>query len=90
MTVRNRREKLDSSPYMTLREVAGHFRVDESTIRKGCGVFALLRVVTTDLEPGRKRGRKLVMRESVECVDAILEERAASSAAPLRLAKKSA
>jgi hypothetical protein len=78
------------SPYMSLREVARHFRVDESTVRKGCGVFALLRITSTDLEPGRKRGRKLVIRESVERVDAILEERAAAATAPLRLAKKRA
>jgi hypothetical protein len=79
----------DRSPYMTLKEVARHFRVDESTIRKGCGVFVLLRVTTTDLEPGRTRGRKLVLRESVERVDTILEERAPALSS-LRLAKKSA
>jgi hypothetical protein len=72
---------------MSLRETARHFRVSESANRKRCGVFALLRITTTDLEPGRKRGRKLVMRESVERIDAILEERVPSS---LRLAKKSA
>jgi transposase len=83
-------EKSECSPYMTLKEAARHFRVSESSIRKGCGVFAMLRITTTDLEPGRKRGRKLVLRESVERVDALLQERAAASAAPLRLAKKSA
>lgn len=83
-------DKPAPSPYMSLREVARHFRVDESTIRKGCGVFALLRVTATDLEPGRKRGRKLVLRESVERVDAILEERAAAAASPIRLAKRRA
>jgi hypothetical protein len=90
MTARDKREKSDRSPYMTLKEAARHFRVDESTIRKGCGVFALLRLTTTDLEPGRKRGRRLVMRESVERVDAILEERSAAAAGTLRLAKKRA
>lgn len=85
-----RPDKSECSPYMTLKETARHFRVDESTIRKGCGVFALLRITTTDLEPGGKRGRKLVLRDSVERVDAILEERTSASAAPLRLAKKSA
>lgn len=74
-----KRDGPDPSPYMTLKEVARHFRVDESTIRKGCGIFALLRIVTTDLEPGRKRGRKLVLRVSVERVDAILEDRAAAT-----------
>jgi len=87
---REKPEKVDRSPYLTLKETARHFRVDESTIRKGCGVFALLRLTTTDLEPGRKRGRKLVMRESVERVDTILEERAAAAAGTLRLAKKRA
>lgn len=77
------------SPYMTLKEAARHFRVSESAVRKGCGVFALLRVVSTDLEPGRKRGRKLVLRESVGRVDAILAERAPAPTS-LRLAKKSA
>ena len=87
MTVRNRRENSDPSPYMTLREVARHFRVDESTIRKGCGLFSILRMTTTDLEPGRTRGRKLVMRESVERVDAILEKRAAAAPDSLKLVK---
>ncbi|MDT5270323.1 MAG: hypothetical protein QOH49_2509 [Acidobacteriota bacterium] len=86
---REKPDKQDRSPYMTLKETARHYRVDESTIRKGCGVFALLRVTTTDLEPGRKRGRKLVMRESVERVDTILAERAPVPSS-LRLAKKSA
>jgi hypothetical protein len=88
--LREKSDKADRPPYMTLKEVARHFRVDESTIRKGCGVFALLRVTTTDLEPGHGRGRKLVMRESVERVDSILQERAAAAAVPLRLAKMKA
>jgi hypothetical protein len=80
-------DKAKPSPYMTLKEAARHFRVDESTIRKGCGVFALLRITTTDLAPSRKRGRKLVMRESVERVDAILEKRAAAASDSLKLVK---
>ena len=59
----------DASPYMTLREVAKYFRVDESTIRKGCGVFQLLQLTSTELETGKRRGRTLVLRESVERVD---------------------
>lgn len=77
-----------SSPYMTLREVAKYFRVDESTIRKGCGVFKLLQLTTTELEPGKRRGRTLVLRESVERVDELLRERAEGSPDSLRLVKR--
>ncbi len=80
----------EKSPYMSLREVARHYRVSESAIRKGCGVFALLSITTTDLKPGHKRGRKLVLRSSVERVDALLQERASTAAGTLRLAKKRA
>lgn len=75
------------SPYMTLKEAARYFRVDESTIRKGCGVFKLLQLTTTELEQGRRRGRTLVLRESVERVDALLKQRAAAGADSVRLIK---
>jgi hypothetical protein len=76
-----------SSPYLTLREVARYFRVDESTIRKGCGVFKLLQLTTTELEPGKRRGRTLVLCESVERVDDLLRKRAEGVSGSLKLVK---
>ena len=73
---------------MTSREVAKYFHVDESTIRKGCGVFKLLQLTTTELEPGKRRGRTLVLRESVERVDALLRKREEVSPDSLRLVKR--
>jgi hypothetical protein len=46
-----------------------------------------IRITIPDLEPGRKRGRKLALRESVERVDALLEKRAAAAVGTLKLAK---
>ena len=70
---------------MTLKEVAKYFRVDESAVRKGCGVFELLRLTTTELGPGRRRGRTLVLRESVERMDTSLRARAGAASDPLKL-----
>lgn len=63
---RQRRERKPSAKYLTLREAADHFCVDESTIRKGLSVFARLALVPT----GR---RTLVLRSSVERLDRELE-----------------
>jgi|GEM_PF-5822248 len=81
-----KKEPAAPSPYLTLKEVARYFRVDESTIRKGCGVFAMLQLTTTEGGKGR-RGRTLVLRESVERVDGILRQRARNAADPLKLVR---
>lgn len=66
---RARRERQPSTKYMTLRETGDHFCVDESTVRKGLGVFSRLLLVAT----GR---RTLVLRSSVERLDRELERAA--------------
>lgn len=79
---------LDTSPYVALRQAAKCLRVGESTIRKGCGVFQLLQLTSTELEQGKRRGHTLVLRESVERVDDLLRKRAEGAADSLRLLKK--
>lgn len=66
---RARRERQPSLKYMTLQQAADHFCVDESTIRKGLGVFHRLALVPT----GR---RTLVLRSSVDRLDRDLERAA--------------
>lgn len=62
-----------STKYMTLQQCADHYQVDESTIRKGLGVFNRLALVPT----GR---RTLVLRSSVEKLDRELERDALARA----------
>ncbi len=62
-----------SPKYMALQECADYFRVNESTVRKGLGVFSRLTLIST----GR---RTLVLRSSVEKLDRALESAALVSA----------
>lgn len=66
---RARRERQPSFKYMTLTQAADHFCVDESTIRKGLGLFKRLALVPT----GR---RTLVLRSSVNRLDREFERMA--------------
>ncbi len=61
-----------SDKYMTLRACSEHFCVDESTIRKGCGNFARLKMVKPT------RGLILVLRSSIDELDKKLANEAQS------------
>jgi hypothetical protein len=65
---RARRLRQPSERYMTLQQTADHYCVDESTIRKGLGVFHQLALIST----GR---RTLVLRSSVEKLDREFERK---------------
>lgn len=58
-----------SAKYMTLRQAADHYCVDESTIRKGLGVFNRLALISTCR-------RTIILRSSVERLDRDLERTA--------------
>lgn len=73
------KHKQAASPYMTIAETASYFRVSTTSIYKGRGVFAALRIVPVN-------GRKLVLRSSVEKLDRQLQQ----PAEVLRLVKKPA
>jgi hypothetical protein len=69
---RTPRLRQPSARYMTLQQAADHYCVDESTIRKGLGVFDQLALIPT----GR---RTLVLRSSVERLDRELERKVLGS-----------
>jgi len=50
------------SPYMSVKEVAAHYRMGETSVRMGRGDFAELKRV-------KMGGRTLIMRASVEALD---------------------
>lgn len=79
----SRREKKPSPKWATIREVAEHFCVGETTVREGRGVFAQLRRVT--LSPGRT----VIPRADVEKLDRQMERAAVAldgSAGQLKIA----
>jgi hypothetical protein len=73
------------SPYMSVGEVAAHFRVSQTSIYRARGVFADLRVVEIN-------GRRMVFRSDVEALDRELAHRAVlpKERARLRPVKKRA
>jgi DeoR/GlpR family transcriptional regulator of sugar metabolism len=67
---------MNQSPYMTLNEVAAHFRVSETTIRLSRGDFVELKRVSM----GR---RTMIMRSSVEALDRKLARSAKAASDPV-------
>jgi hypothetical protein len=83
--------KTTASPYLSVAEVAAHFHVSVATIRQRRGLFAELQHVRT--APAGARGRVLIVRASVEALDARLQQPtqpAQSASDGLRLVKKRA
>ncbi len=72
-----------TSPYLSIAQTAAHFGVSYTTIRKQRGIFAALRIVPVN-------GRKLVVREDVEALDAQLQQPAQPASDGLRLVRKRA
>lgn len=69
-----RSPRTPSFKYLTLQATADHYCVDESTIRKGVGVFGQLILV----QPTPRR--TLVLRSSVDKLDRALERAALAQA----------
>lgn len=67
---------MSQSPYMTLNEVAAHFRVSETSVRLSRGDFAELRRV--------KMGKRtLILRSSVEALERKLGRIAKAASNPV-------
>jgi hypothetical protein len=80
---RARRERKPSFRYMTLLEAADHFCVNESTIRKGIGIFSRLQLVSPTPR------RTLVLRASVDKLDRDLERAALSQSGVMGFEERS-
>lgn len=65
-----KKSQAPSSRWMSFREVAEHFRVSETTVREGVGVFARLRRVPITPK------RVVLVRSDVERLDREMERAA--------------
>jgi hypothetical protein len=73
---------MSQSPYMTVKEVAAHYRVALSTVYESCGDFAeLKRTRVVGRTPGK--GKILILLSSVELLDRKLARIAKAASDPV-------